>query len=87
MEMADLVEQDGQYLQGPQDLEKSETLDLSPMALVHVIISSIVNNSSTPRQSTPSISPWSEINVDSMMTHQVVSMRKKKTTIHISVRR
>jgi hypothetical protein len=81
------MKQDGQYLQGPQDLEKPKTLDLSPVTLVHVLISSIVHECSTPRQSTPGINPWSEMNVDSVETHQVVKIRKKKTTIHISVRR
>ena len=85
--MADLVKQDGQYLQGPQDLEKLETLDLSPVTLMQVIISSIVHELSLVRQSTPDMSQWSTLSVDSTETHQVVNMRKKKTTIHISVRR
>lgn len=85
--VADLVEQDGQYLQGPQDLEKLETLDLSPITLMQVIISSIVHELRIVRQSTPDMSQCSAMSVADMETYQVVKIRKKKITIHISVRR
>jgi len=81
------MKQDGQYLQGPQDLEKLETLDLSPITIMQVIIPSIVHELSIVRQSTPDMTQCSAMSVDDMETYQVVKIRKKKTTIHVSVRR